>query len=131
MLPTDTCCYLLSIDVYIDIICFMFLNNFLTEFLPKCYALLLMAFDCHTIKVYLLTYLLMTSYPSSLSACFLTKYLNVNFLIRCPVHFPLKRPDRNRTISFSVVVRCRCLTHGKSSERSIENDRTRSKVDEY
>ena len=58
MLPTDTCCYLLSIDVYIDIICFMFLNNFLTEFLPKCYALLLMAFDCHTIKVYLLTYLL-------------------------------------------------------------------------
>jgi len=29
---------------------------FLTEFVPKCYALLLMAFDRHTIKVYLLTY---------------------------------------------------------------------------
>jgi len=33
---------------------------FLTEFLPKCYALHLVAFefDRHTIKVYLLTYLL-------------------------------------------------------------------------
>ena len=38
----------------IDIMCFMIF--FLTKFVPKCYALLLMAFDHHTIKVYLLIY---------------------------------------------------------------------------
>ena len=60
-------CYLLifdaTYDVYIDsLLCvywyYVFCFFFLIEFLPKCYALLLMAFDRHTINVYLLTYLL-------------------------------------------------------------------------
>jgi len=48
---------LIAYYVCIDIVFYVFFYFFLTEFLPKCYAVLLMAFDRHTIKVYLLTYL--------------------------------------------------------------------------
>ena len=48
--------YVLHLCHVFYVMCFMFV--FFTEFLPKCYALHLMAFDRHTIKVYLLTYLL-------------------------------------------------------------------------
>jgi len=46
---------LVTIMRVIDVF-YVFLNFFLTEFLSNCYAMLLMAFDRHTIKIYLLTY---------------------------------------------------------------------------
>ena len=82
VLPTDIWCYLWFLQWFFVLLILCVLFFFLTEFIPKCYALLLMAFDRHTMKVYLLTYwcgywlvqlvkggAIKTGPPASLSHC--------------------------------------------------------------